>query len=102
VNRVFSFTFALGSGLAGLGGGVGIDILGLDPSFPVKYMVYFLLVVAVGGAGTMRGPLVAALTLGVFDVAGKYYVPEVGAFIIYALMVVLLALFPKGLYGTRA
>ncbi len=102
VNLVFSVTFALGSGLAGLGGGVGIDILGLDPVFPIKYLVYFLLVVAVGGAGTIRGPLVASLMLGVFDVAGKYYVPEVGAFVIYALMVVLLVLFPKGLYGKRA
>jgi branched-chain amino acid transport system permease protein len=102
VNRVFSATFALGSGLAGLGGGVGIDLLGLDPVFPIKYLVYFLLVVAVGGAGTMRGPLVAALMLGVFDVAGKYYVPEVGAFVIYALMVVLLVAFPRGLYGKRA
>jgi branched-chain amino acid transport system permease protein len=97
VSRVFSLTFALGSGLAGLGGGLGIDVLGLDPSFPVKYMVYFLLVVAVGGAGSIKGPLIAALILGVFDVAGKYYVPEVGAFVIYTLMVVLLILFPFGL-----
>jgi branched-chain amino acid transport system permease protein len=102
VDRVFSLTFALGSGLAGLGGALGIDVLGLDPSFPLKYMVYFLLAVAVGGAGTLRGPLVAALVLGVADVAGKYYVPEVGAFIIYALMVLLLVLFPAGLYGRRA
>ncbi len=101
VSRVFSLTFALGSGLAGLGGGLGIDVLGLDPTFPVKFMVYFLLVVAVGGAGTIKGPLVAALILGVFDVAGKYYVPEVGAFVIYALMVVLLILFPSGLLGRR-
>jgi branched-chain amino acid transport system permease protein len=97
VGRVFSMTFALGSGLAGLGGALGIDVLGLDPTFPVKYMVYFLLVVAVGGAGTIKGPLVAALILGVFDVAGKYYVPQVGAFVIYALMVALLILFPAGL-----
>ncbi|WP_458765718.1 branched-chain amino acid ABC transporter permease [Cupriavidus basilensis] len=102
VERVFSLTFALGSGLAGLGGGLGIDVLGLDPSFPLKYMVYFLLVVAVGGAGTIRGPLVAALLLGVADVAGKYYVPAVGAFVIYALMLLLLVLFPAGLYGRRA
>ncbi|HXH02119.1 MAG TPA: branched-chain amino acid ABC transporter permease [Candidatus Competibacteraceae bacterium] len=102
VNRVFALTFALGSGLAGLGGALGIDVLGLDPTFPIKYMVYFLLVVAVGGAGTIQGPLVAALLLGVFDVAGKYYVPEIGAFVIYALMVVLLILFPAGLYGRRA
>ena len=101
VNRVFGLTFALGSGLAGLGGALGIDVLGLEPTFPIKYMVYFLLVVAVGGAGTIKGPLVAALVLGVFDVAGKYYVPEIGAFVIYALMVVLLIIFPSGLYGRR-
>jgi branched-chain amino acid transport system permease protein len=102
VSRVFSLTFALGSGLAGLGGGLGIDVLGLDPSFPVKYMVYFLLVVAVGGAGSIKGPLIAALILGVFDVAGKYYVPEVGAFVIYTLMVVLLIVFPFGLVRRKA
>lgn len=101
VSRVFSLTFALGSGLAGLGGGLGIDVLGLDPTFPIKYMVYFLLVVAVGGAGTIKGPLLAAIVLGIFDVAGKYYVPEVGAFVIYALMVILLLLFPSGLLGRR-
>jgi branched-chain amino acid transport system permease protein len=101
VNRVFALTFALGSGLAGLGGGLGIDVLGLDPTFPLKYMVYFLLVVTVGGSGTIKGPLVAALILGVFDVAGKYYVPQLGAFVIYALMVVLLLVFPAGLYGRR-
>ncbi|SFA96841.1 branched-chain amino acid transport system permease protein [Collimonas sp. OK607] len=102
VSLVFSLTFALGSGLAGLGGGLGIDVLGLDPTFPIKYMVYFLLVVAVGGAGTIKGPLVAALILGVFDVAGKYYVPQVGAFVIYGLMVLLLILFPAGLMRRKA
>ena len=101
VNRIFALTFALGSGLAGLGGALGIDVLGLDPTFPIKYMVYFLLVVTVGGAGTIKGPLVAALLLGVFDVAGKYYVPQIGAFVIYALMVILLLFFPAGLYGRR-
>ena len=101
VNLVFAVTFALGSGLAGLGGGLGIDVLGLDPTFPLKYMVYFLLVVAVGGAGTIKGALVAAIILGVFDVAGKYFVPQIGAFVIYFLMVVLLLLFPAGLFGRR-
>jgi branched-chain amino acid transport system permease protein len=102
VERVFSLTFALGSGLAGLGGGLGIDVLGLDPTFPLKYMVYFLLVVAVGGAGTIKGPLFAALILGVFDVAGKYYVPQLGSFVIYVVMVAMLLLFPRGLVGRRA
>jgi branched-chain amino acid transport system permease protein len=102
VDRVFSLTFALGSGLAGLGGGLGIDVLGLDPTFPLKYMVYFLLVVAVGGAGTIKGPLFAALILGVFDVAGKYYVPQLGSFVIYVVMVAMLLVFPQGLVGRRA
>jgi branched-chain amino acid transport system permease protein len=101
VYRVFTLTFALGSGLAGLGGGLGIDVLGLDPTFPLKYMVYFLLVVAVGGAGTIKGPLFAALILGIFDVAGKYYVPRVGAFVIYVAMVAMLLVFPHGLAGRR-
>jgi len=101
VDRVFALTFALGSALAGLGGGLGIDVLGLDPTFPLKYMVYFLLVVAVGGAGTIKGPLLAALILGVVDVAGKYYVPQLGAFVIYFMMVVLLLFFPAGLFGRR-
>ncbi|MDR3455046.1 MAG: branched-chain amino acid ABC transporter permease [Rhodoferax sp.] len=102
VSRVFSLTFALGSGLAGLGGGLGLDVLGLDPNFPIKYMVYFLLVVVVGGASTIKGPLIAALILGVCDVAGKYYVPAIGSFIIYGLMVLLLVLFPAGLIGKRS
>ncbi|HTS24059.1 MAG TPA: branched-chain amino acid ABC transporter permease [Casimicrobiaceae bacterium] len=102
VERVFSITFALGSALAGLGGALGINVLGLDPTFPLKYMVYFLLVVAVGGAGTIRGPMIAALLLGVFDVAGKYYVPQVGAFVIYAVMVAMLLVFPAGLAGRRS
>lgn len=102
VERVFSVTFALGSALAALGGGLAINVLGLDPNFPLKYMVYFLLVVAVGGAGTIRGPLLAALLLGVFDTAGKYYVPQVGSFVIYFIMVVTLAVFPGGLFGKRS
>ncbi len=101
VDRVFSVTFALGSGLAGLGGALGIDVLGLDPVFPLKFMVYFLLVAVVGGAGTIAGPLAAALVLGVLDVAGKYYVPQAGAFVIYAAMIAMLVAFPAGLFGRR-
>src|SRR5258706_294460 len=76
--------------------------IGLDASFPLKFMVYSLLVVVVGGAGSVRGPLAAALLLGVLDVAGKYYVPQAGAFVIYAAMVVLLIAFPAGLGRRRA
>jgi len=102
VGLLFSVTFALGSGLAGLGGALAIDVLGLDPTFALKYLVYFLVVVVVGGAGSIKGSLVAAVLLGVVDVAGKYYVPQIGSFIIYAAMVALLIVFPAGLYGRRS
>jgi branched-chain amino acid transport system permease protein len=102
VERVFVATFALGSALAGLGGALGIEMLGLDPEFPVKYVVYFLIVVAVGGSGNIKGSLYASLILGVCDVAGKYYVPQVGAFVIYAVMVVTLIFRPQGLFGRGA
>jgi branched-chain amino acid transport system permease protein len=99
VNRIFLLTFAVGSGLAGLGGALGAEILGLDPSFPLKFMIYFLIVVSVGGTTTLTGPLLAALLLGIADVAGKYYVPKLGAFIVYTLMIVILLLRPQGLFA---
>jgi len=102
VERIFTLTFALGTALAGLGGAMGVEMLGLDPGFPVKYVVYFLIVVAVGGSGSIAGSLVASLILGVVDVAGKYYVPQVGSFVIYAVMVVMLVFRPQGLFGRVA
>ena len=99
VNRIFLFTFAVGSGLAGLGGALGAEVLGLDPGFPLKFMIYFLIVCAVGGTTTITGPLLAALLLGMADVAGKYYVPKLGAFIVYTLMIVILMLRPQGLFA---
>jgi branched-chain amino acid transport system permease protein len=99
VNLVFLCTFAVGSGLAGLGGALGAEVLGLDPTFPLKFMVYFLIVVAVGGTSSITGPLLAALLLGIADVAGKYYMPKLGAFIVYSLMIVLLIWRPQGLFA---
>jgi branched-chain amino acid transport system permease protein len=99
VNQVFLLTFAVGSGLAGLGGALGAEVLGLDPTFPLKFMIYFLIVVSVGGTTTITGPLLAALLLGIADVMGKYYVPKLGAFIVYTLMIVILTLRPQGLFG---
>jgi branched-chain amino acid transport system permease protein len=101
VNRVFLVTFAAGSGLAGLGGALGAEVLGLDPTFPLKFMIYFLIVVAVGGTTTITGPLLAALLLGIADVAGKYYLPKLGAFIVYVLMIVILLLRPQGLLARK-
>ena len=86
VNAVFAITFAVGSGLAGLGGALGAEILGLDPHFPLKFMIYFLIVVTVGGTSSITGPFIASLVLGIGDVAGKYYVPQFGSFVIYTIM----------------
>lgn len=98
VNLVFALTFAVGSGLAGLGGALGAEILGLDPHFPLKFMIYFLIVVAVGGTSSITGPFLASLVLGIGDVAGKYYVPEFGGFVIYSIMIVVLTWRPQGLF----
>jgi branched-chain amino acid transport system permease protein len=99
VGAVFAITFAAGSGLAGLGGALGAEILGLDPTFPLKYMIYFLIVVTVGGISSIIGPFLASVLLGIADVAGKYYFPSLGAFVIYTIMIVVLIWRPRGLFA---
>lgn len=99
VGLVFAVTFAVGSGLAGLGGALGAEILGLDPTFPFKFLIYFLIVVTVGGTSSLTGPFVASLLLGIADVAGKYFVPDLGAFVIYTVMILVLVFRPKGLFA---
>jgi branched-chain amino acid transport system permease protein len=101
VDLAFAVTFALGCGLAGLGGALAIEVVGLDPVFAFAYLVYVLIVVSVGGLGSVGGSFAAAVLLGITDIAGKYYVPEVGAFLIYLMMVVLLMWRPAGLFGRR-
>ena len=99
VDRLFRFTFALGSAVAALGGGLAVEVLGVSPAFAIQYLVLFLIVVSVGGLGTIKGTLVAALVLGVIDNAGKYLWPEGGAFIIYAVTILILLSKPEGLFG---
>lgn len=99
VNAVLALTFAVGSGLAGLGGALGAEILGLDPIFPLKYMIYFLIVVTVGGTSSIVGPFLASILLGIGDVAGKYYLPQFGAFAIYTIMIAVLIWRPQGLFS---
>src|SRR5687767_5304351 len=99
---LFMATFALGSGLAGLGGAVGADILPVLWSYPFEHLAYFLIVVAVGGLGSLRGPFVAALLIGVADTACKYWIPEFGAFLVYAATIGILLWRPHGLFGVRA
>jgi branched-chain amino acid transport system permease protein len=101
VDSAFAITFALGSGLAGLGGALAIDVVGLDPSFALAYLVYVLIVVAVGGLGSIGGTFVAAMLLGISDMAGKYYFPAIGSFLIYLVMISLLMWRPAGLFGKR-
>ena len=101
VDRAFMITFALGGGLAGLGGAAAIEVVGLDHAFALTYLVYVLIVVAVGGLGSIGGSFAAALVLGVSDMAGKYYFPWLGAFLIYLVMVALLMWRPVGLFARR-
>lgn len=101
VDTTFAVTFALGSGLAGLGGALAIEIVGLDPNFALALLVYVLIIVSVGGLGSIVGSLAAAILIGISDIAGKYYAPEYGAFFIYLVMVVVLMWKPTGLFGKR-
>ena len=101
VDSAFAVTFALGSGLAGLGGALAIEIVGLDPGFAFTYLVYVLIVVSVGGLGSIGGSFAAAVVIGVSDIAGKYYFPALGAFLIYLVMVAVLMWRPAGLFGRR-
>jgi branched-chain amino acid transport system permease protein len=102
VDRIFAIAiaFAVGSGLAGFGGALAADVVGgIDPAFPVKFLVTFLIVVTIGGSNGIMGALFGSLLLGVLDVAGKYYAPSIGAFIIYAAMIVTLIVRPQGLFA---
>jgi branched-chain amino acid transport system permease protein len=101
IGRLFTLTFAFGSGMAALGGGLGAEFLGLDPQYALKYLVYFLIVVAVGGLGRVTGVFYAALLIGVLDFALKKYVPQGGTAFIYALTILLLLWRPQGLFGTK-
>jgi len=102
IDRLFMLTFAFGSGMAALGGGLGAEFLGLDPQYALKYLVYFLIVVAVGGLGRVTGVFYAALLIGVLDFALKKYLPQGGTIFIYALTILLLLWRPQGLFGARA
>jgi branched-chain amino acid transport system permease protein len=102
VNRLFTVTFAFGSGMAALGGGLGAEFLGLDPQYALKYLVFFLIVVAVGGLGRVTGVFYAALLIGVLDFVLKQYIPRGGTLYIYALTILLLLWRPQGLFGRSA
>jgi branched-chain amino acid transport system permease protein len=99
---LFSITFAVGSGLAGLGGALGAEIIAIQPTYPFEQLVFFLIVVSVGGLGSLKGPFFAALLIGILDTACKYWLPEIGAFLIYIVTIGILLWRPLGLMGKRA
>jgi len=101
VDRLFTITFAFGSGMAGLGGGLGAEFLGLDPQYALKYLVYFLIVVSVGGLGSVVGVYYASLLLGVLDFVLKLFLPKGGTIFIYALTILILLWRPQGLFGRK-
>lgn len=99
--RLFTLTFALGSGLAGLGGGLGAELIAIQPTYPMEHLVYFLIVVSIGGLGSLRGPFIAALLIGLTDTACRYWLPQFGAFFVYVLTIAVLLWRPMGLFGRR-
>jgi branched-chain amino acid transport system permease protein len=101
VDRLFTITFAFGSGMAAIGGGLGAEFLGLDPQYALKYLVYFLIAVSVGGLGSVAGVYYASLLLGVLDFVLKLYLPKGGTLFIYALTILLLLWRPQGLFGRK-
>jgi branched-chain amino acid transport system permease protein len=97
--RIFTATFALAVGLAAFGGIIGAQLMPIEPSYGLRYLVVFLVVVSVGGAGSIVGALAASLLLGLADTIGKYVAPEFGQFFFYLTVIAVVFLFPNGLLG---
>lgn len=95
--KVYLAAFALGAGLAALGGILGAELLPIEAYYPLRYMVLFLIVVAVGGMGSILGSFVAALGLGILDTAGRYLLPDIGTIFFFLAIMAFLALRPNGL-----
>lgn len=98
VDHVMAVAFAAGCGLAATGGVLGTQILAIEPFYAVKYLVPVLIVVSVGGMGSLKGSFLAALSIGLLDTYGRYLVPTIGGFVIYLIALVILLLRPQGLF----
>lgn len=101
VRKLYSAAFALGSGLAALGGAVGFAMLPLEPLYPFKYLTLMLIVVALAGMGNLKASAVVAILVGIVDTAARYLFPVVGAFIVYGVFVALMLWRPDGMFVTR-
>ena len=102
VSVLFMGTFVVGSALTGFSGAIGAGILSLEPSYALKYIVLFLVVVAVGGEGSFQGSFVAAMALGIIDTVGKYFAPLAAPYLLYAAVFLLLLWRPKGLLPPKS
>lgn len=96
---IYAVSFAIAIGLAAMGGIIGSELLPLDPYYALRYMVVFLVVVSIGGAGSIPGALFFSLLLGVIDTTGRYIAPEFGEFFFYFAVIFIVTLFPRGLAG---
>lgn len=102
VSLLFTITFIVGSALAGLGGAIGAGILSLEPSYALRYVVLFLVVVIVGGEGSFKGSFVAAMALGIIDTTGKYFVSAAAPYLLYAAVFILLLWRPQGILPPKS
>jgi Branched-chain amino acid ABC-type transport system, permease components len=98
-NVLFMLVFSTGCALAAIGGALGANLVPLVPGYPLEHLTYFLIVVAVGGSGSIKGPFLAALLLGLGDSACKMLAPQFGAFFIYIALFVVLTIRPAGLFA---
>jgi len=101
VDRVVMLAFSIGTGLAALGGGIGATLFPLEPLYPIKYLPLIFIIVALTGFGNIKSSIAVAIVVGITDTAGRYLFPELGGFVIYVLVIVVVALRPAGLFASR-
>ena len=98
-SRLYAIAFSLSAALAAFGGIVGAELMPIEPFYALRYMAVFLVVVSVGGAGSIAGSVAASLLLALADTTAKYLVPDYGEFIFYLTVIAIVSLFPNGLLG---
>jgi len=101
VQMVFAFVFAVGAGLAGLAGVIGGSALSVAPGEDVRYLLASLVVVIVGGMGSITGAAIGALLIGLAEQIGLVYFPTYGVVLTFVIMVIALAFRPQGIMGKR-
>ena len=99
VQRIFAMTFALGAGLAGLAGIVGGTALSISPGEDTRYLLASLVVVIVGGMGSVPGAAIGALLIGLAEQFGQAYAPTYSVVFTFVIMIVALAFRPRGVLG---